>query len=220
MFSQGGPIFRDRTQAGRELGEHLLSLALENPFVLGLPRGGVVVAAEVARALHAPLDVVVVRKLGAPQDPELGVGAIAPGGVVFLDSSMVDLLKITDKQLAEVQRRESVELERRLKRFQGNRPRPDLRGRTAILVDDGIATGGSARAAARWVRKQQPARAVLAVPVCAQESRELLRDEVDELVTLATPSPFRAVGLWYERFEQTSDEEVIALLEEARRNFA
>jgi len=209
-------IFRDREDAGLRLAERLAPYRREGPIVLALPRGGVVIGYEVARALHAPLDVIIARKLGAPDQPELGIGAIAPGGVRVLDDYIVRALDIPMEQIERIAARETGEMERRLRRFRGDRPKLDLYDRTVILVDDSLATGVTARAAVESIRREQPRRIVLAVPVCAAETAELFRGLVDELVCLQMPREFRAVGLWYEDFEQTSDEEVIHLLDHAR----
>jgi putative phosphoribosyl transferase len=187
-------------------------------MVLALPRGGVVVAFEIARALHAPLDVLVARKLGAPGHEELGIGAIAPGGVRVLDEQAVRWLGITEEQLQRIVARETEEMNRRLRLYRGNRPLPNVRGKTVILVDDGLATGATAQAAIASLRQQQPRRLVLAVPVCASETAERLRPEVDNLICVSIPPLFRAVGLWYRNYEQTTDQEVTDLLERAARN--
>jgi putative phosphoribosyl transferase len=209
-------IYRDRADAGRQLAARLTAYRDEHPIVLALPRGGVPVGFEVARALNAPLDVFPVRKLGAPGHRELGVGAIAPEGVYVLNRAAIAALGITREQLEEVVKEETAELERRLRQYRGDRPMPDLRDRTVIIVDDGLATGVSAVAAIRAIRKHQPRRIVLAVPVCAPETVDELRGEVDDIVCAARPQNFIGVGLWYERFDQTTDEEVQDLLERAR----
>ena len=209
-------IYRDRADAGRQLATRLAAYRDEHPIVLALPRGGVPVGFEVARALNAPLDVFPVRKLGAPGHRELGVGAIAPGGAYVLNRAAIVALGMTREQLEEVVKEETAELERRLKRYRGDRPMPDLRDRTVIVVDDGLATGVSAMVAIRAIREHQPRRIVLAVPVCAPETAEELRGEVDDVVCGARPRDFIGVGLWYERFDPTSDEEVLDLLERAR----
>jgi predicted phosphoribosyltransferase len=180
--------------------------------VLALPRGGVPVAYEVAEALGAPLDVFTVRKLGVPGNPELAMGAIATGGVVVLDQRLIQLLGIDRSQLERAVAAESRELERREAVYRGNRAPPDLTGKTVILVDDGLATGSTMRAAALAVRELNPARIVVAVPVAAEETCDAFRDVVDEIVCGVTPRPFHAVGLWYDEFAQTSDEEVRELL--------
>ena len=185
-------------------------------IVLALPRGGVVVGYEIARAFGAPLDVVVARKLGTPGQRELALGAIAPGGVLVLNEDVVGWLGISEDEVEQVASREAAEMERRARLFRGDRPEPTLKGRTVILVDDGIATGMTVRAAIEHLREQEPEHLVLAVPVCAAETAETLRSEVDQLVSLKTPSELVAIGYWYEDFEQVSDEEVVELLERSR----
>ena len=209
-------VFRDRRDAGKQLSERLLHLRGHSPIVLALPRGGVVVGNEVARALGAPLEVIVARKLGAPGNPEFGFGAIGPGGERVLDRNTVRMLGLTEADIELVAREELQELERRLHHYRGDRPMPELRGRTAIVVDDGLATGVTARAALRAVRRMQPARLVLAVPVSPPDTAESMAAEVDEFVCLHTPPGFMAVGQWYEVFYQTSDEEVLQILERHR----
>jgi predicted phosphoribosyltransferase/predicted alpha/beta-hydrolase family hydrolase len=204
--------FRDRREAGRALADRLLRFRDERPVVLGLPRGGVPVAFEVARALGAPLDVLVVRKLGVPFQPELGMGAIGEDGARVLDPDTLRLARVTRAELAAVEARERAELERRVRLYRGDRPMTSLEGRTAIVVDDGIATGGTARAALQVVRSHGARRVVLAVPVAAPESVHDLAGVADAIVTVETPTPFLAVGQWYERFGQTTDEEVRVLL--------
>ena len=212
-------LFEDRRDAGRQLAERLASYAEERPVVFALPRGGVPVGAEVSRSLGAPLDVIVSRKLGAPGQPEFGIGAVTPGGVRVLNERAVRALGIEEDYLQMVSTRELAEAERRLRLFRGEgRPYPDLEGRTAILVDDGLATGVTARASLLALRRMNPQRLVLAVPVCAVQTAELLRPETDELICLLAPADLEAVGLWYRNFEQTSDEEVVRLLEQARRS--
>ena len=209
-------VFADRSDAGRQLAARLIHYRDQAPIVLALPRGGVVVGYEVARALGAPLDVIVARKLGAPDQPELGIGAIAPGGVRILDDFAVRYLGITPEELDQITAAETREMERRLRLYRGDRPAPDLHNRTVLLVDDGLATGVTARAAIHSIRQQEPQRLVLAVPVCAPQTAEALSAEVDDLVCVSAPAHFRAVGLWYHDFRPVSDGEVIALLERAR----
>ncbi len=210
-------LFEDRGDAGRQLAERLAPYAEERPIVFALPRGGVPVGTEVSRSLGAPLEVIVSRKLGAPGQPEFGIGAVAPGGVRVLNERAVRALGIEEDYLEMVSTRELAEAERRLRLFRGEgRPYPDLEGRTAILVDDGLATGVTARASLLALRRMNPQRLVLAVPVCAVQTAELLRPETDELICLLAPADLEAVGLWYRNFEQTSDEEVVRLLEQAR----
>lgn len=210
-------LFLDRADGGRRLAEQLAELELQRPIVLALPRGGVPVAYEVARALHAPLDVFLVRKLGAPGQRELGIGAVAPGGVRILNDMAVHALGVSEREIEQITAEETAELERRLLRFRGDRPMPDLQGRTVVLVDDGLATGVTALAAIRALRRLEPGRVVLAVPVCAPETAEALRPEVDGVVCVHTPRDFVAVGLWYRDFSPTLDEEVIDLLDRARQ---
>lgn len=208
--------FHDRTDAGRQLAALLGHYRNERPFVLALPRGGVPVGFEVAQALGAPLDVLPVRKLGAPGHRELGIGAIAAGGASVLNVAAVRSLGISRAQIEQVAMEEMDELERRLHLYRGDRPMPDVRGRTVILVDDGLATGVTALAAIRAVRQMAPARIVLAAPVCAPETAAELGAEVDDVVCVIRPEDFIAVGRWYRSFDQTSDQEVIDLLDRAR----
>lgn len=217
MFTYPGRMFRDRRQAGRELAGRLLKYGPESPVVLALPRGGVLVGYEVAAALDAPLDIVVVRKLGAPEQPELGIGAVvdgdAPEGIV--NQELVQALGISDAYLKQETARQIEEIRRRERRYRGDRPRVPVGGRTAIVVDDGIATGATVRAALRALRRAQPARLVLAVPVAPPDTVAAMQAEVDELVCLATPEPFIAVGRYFEDFSQPTDEEVVELLDRA-----
>jgi erythromycin esterase-like protein/predicted phosphoribosyltransferase len=211
-------LFADRREAGRLLAEKLAAYANRpDMLVLALPRGGVPVAYEVARALGAPLDVYSVRKLGVPGYEEFAMGAVATGGVRVLNDEVVNNLGIPDYVVEEVIAREQRELARRERLYRGGRPYPDLRGRTVILVDDGLATGATMQAAIAAVRRQQPARIVVAVPTASRETCEQLKAEADEVICAVTPEPFHAVGLWYEDFSQTSDEEVRDLLTRARR---
>ena len=212
----GFPPFDDRRDAGRRLARNLSRYREERPVVFALPRGGVPVAYEISRALGAPLDVFVSRKLGAPGQPELGIGAVAAGDVRVLNEDIVRRLGIPDDYVQEITAHETAEVERRLRYFRGERPEPEVVGRTAILVDDGLATGVTARAAIEALRLRRPERLVLAAPVCAAQTAELFRPEVDELVCLESPYDLGAIGFWYRNFEQTSDEEVVELLERAR----
>ncbi|NUK04786.1 phosphoribosyltransferase [Streptomyces lunaelactis] len=208
-------FFTDRADAGRRLAEALRHIQGENPVVLGLPRGGVPVAFQVAQALGAPLDVIVVRKLGVPYHRELAFGAIGEGGVRVISDDIVRRGRIRREDLASVERAEEAELVRQARRFRDDRPRLSLEGRTAIVVDDGIATGATASAACEVVRAQGAARVVLAVPVGPTDAVAWLRTEVDEVVCLSTPRAFSAVGEWYADFSQTPDEEVVSLLAQA-----
>jgi putative phosphoribosyl transferase len=206
-------IYRDRIEAGKRLAERLGDYAdRSDVLVLALPRGGVPVAFEVAQALHAPLDIFLVRKLGVPGHEELAMGAIATGGVRVLNEDVVSYLRIPGEIIDAVAADELRELERRERLYRGNRPAPDVEGKTVILVDDGLATGSTMRAAAAALRQQQPARIVVAVPVSAVQTCDEYRMGVDEIVCAVTPEPFHAVGLWYEDFSQTTDEEVRDLL--------
>lgn len=211
-------IFQDRRDAGRKLAEKLSAYAgRPDVLVLALPRGGVPVAYEVARALDAPLDVFIVRKLGLPGHEELAIGAIASGGVRVLNEDIVRGLRIPQSVIDAVAERELRELERRERAYRGDRPPPEVRGRTVILIDDGLATGASMRAAVAALRAQNPAQIIVAVPTAAPETCAALEPEVDKVICATMPEPFYGVGRWYEDFSQTSDEEVRALLEEANR---
>jgi predicted phosphoribosyltransferase len=208
--------FSDRRDAGRQLAERLLSLAPEEPVVVALPRGGVPVAREVALALEAPLDILAVRKLGAPHNPEYGIGAVAEDGTRVIDPEAIAVLGIDGGVLESIVEREVAELRRRVALYRDSRPPLDLRGQTAIIVDDGIATGVTDAAALRAARRRGPSRLVLAVPVCAPDSANRLREHADEIVCLYAPAPFYGVGQWYRDFSQVSDEEVMTALEEFR----
>ncbi|WP_129784851.1 phosphoribosyltransferase family protein [Promicromonospora panici] len=210
-------IFNDRTDAGRQLAERLETLRGEDVVVLGLPRGGVPVAFEVARALGAPLDVIVVRKLGVPYQPELALGAIGEGDVRVLDERITGQVRLPTEELAEVERAERAELLSRVEKFRGDRERTALADRTALIVDDGLATGSTARAACQVARAQGVARVVLAVPVGAVEAVRMLQHDADDVVCLETPARFMAVGQWYSDFRQVSDREVADLLDRAAR---
>ncbi|MFI9326994.1 phosphoribosyltransferase family protein [Kitasatospora sp. NPDC052868] len=211
-----GTGFTDRTDAGRRLAARLEHLRGAGTVVVALPRGGVPVAAEVAAALGAPLDICVIRKLGVPYQPELGMGAIGEDGVRVLNDHVLRIAGVTADQLARVEEQERAELDRRARRYRGDRPRADLRGCTVVVVDDGIATGSTARAACRIVRARGAARVVLAVPVAPPDWTDRLAEVADELVCVLTPSPFYAIGEFYADFSQTGDDEVLRILAEAR----
>lgn len=205
-------MFTNRADAGRRLAARLTHLSGEPIVVLGLPRGGVPVAAEVARALHAPLDVIVVRKLGVPFQPELGMGAIGEDGVRIVNDAVVREARVGDADLAEVERRERVELDRRARAFRRGRSRVDLTGRTAVIVDDGIATGSTARAACQVARAHGARRVVLAVPVAPPGWESRIGSDADDCIAVETPEPFYAIGQFYSDFAQTSDDEVVECL--------
>lgn len=212
-------LFRDRREAGRVLAGKLAMYAdRADVLILALPRGGVPVGFEVAQALHAPLDVFLVRKLGVPGHEELAMGAIASGGVRVMNQGVVRALDIPKETVANVAAREYQELQRRESAYRGDRPAPDVRERTLILVDDGLATGSSMRAAVAALRQRAPARIIVAVPVGAAETCSELQKEADDAVCARTPEPFYAVGLWYRDFRQTSDEEVRELLDASDRH--
>lgn len=209
------PPFEDRRDAGRRLAGKLMGFKDARPVVFALPRGGVPVAYEVSRALGAPLDVFVSRKLGAPDQPEFGIGAVAVGGVRVLNRDVIRRLGIPDEYVERITAHEVAEVNRRLRYFRGGRSELEVGGRTAILVDDGLATGVTARAAVEALRLRRPSRLILAAPVCAAQTAEVFRSQVDDLVCLASPSDLGAIGFWYKNFEQTSDAEVVELLEKA-----
>lgn len=208
-------VFRDRTDAGRQLAGKLRYLRGEPCVVLGLPRGGVPVAFEVARALAAPLDVIVVRKLGVPFQPELGMGAVGEDGVRILNPEVIRTVGVSDDDVAAVEQHERAEVARRAGRYRRGRPRQPLDGRVAVVVDDGIATGSTARAAGQIARALGAARVVLGVPVAPSGWHDRIGGDADELVAVATPLPFYAIGQFYDDFSQTSDEEVAACLDRA-----
>jgi putative phosphoribosyl transferase len=205
-------IFADRAEAGELLGRHLAGLGLDEPVVLGLPRGGVVVAAHAAAVLGVRADVFVARKIGLPRQPEYGVGAIAEGGEPVFDQRALRLLGLSAEDLASVVAAERAELTRRVRLYRGDRPVPRVEGRTVVLVDDGVATGVTARAALAALHTRGPARLILAAPVAAPGSLRDLEDAADEFAVLTAPSGFAAVGRWYAAFAQVSDEEVTRLL--------
>ncbi len=211
-------IFPNRTEAGRRLAMLLRGYTnRKNVIVLGIPRGGVPVAFEVARTLKAPLDVLVLRKLGVPGHEELGFGAIASGGIRALNPEVVEALRISSWDIERVTEREVKELKRREYAYRGRRPALNVKGRTVILVDDGIATGSGMRAAVNALRQMTPAQIVIAVPVAPASTCDHLRGEVDDLICLATPEPFYGVGQFYYDFSQVSDQEVNELLDRAAR---
>lgn len=212
--------FRDRADAGHQLAAELAPYAAEDPIIIALPGGGVPIGYEIARALHAPLDVCVTRKVGVPWRPELGMGAVAEDGSIHLSPEILGRVGIADEELSDVINEKRREVEARTRLFHGEAPRPALGDRTVILVDDGIATGGTVRAAIESLHARSPGKLVLAVPVAAPETLRALEPEVDRVVCLLTPPNLFAVGVWYEDFDQVTDDEVVRLLERARRDLA
>ena len=208
-------MFSNRSEAGRLLARRVQAMGLADPVVLALPRGGVPVAVEVARALGAPLDLLLVRKIGAEQQPELAVGAVSEGGELFVDRRLMDLTGATDEYVARQARDQLAEIARRRAAYLGGRTPVPLAGRTAVVVDDGIATGATVHAALQALRRRGPASVVLAVPVASREAVAALSTDVDDLVCLAQPALFRAVGEHYADFEQVSDDEVVRLMRTA-----
>jgi predicted phosphoribosyltransferase len=211
-------VFRDRTDAGTRLAAELTQYTDRRPVVLGLPRGGVAVAKPIAAKLSCPLDIIVVRKLGAPNRSELGVGAIAEHGVRVLNDELVRYLRVSDKHLALVEARERAELHRRVERYRSQHPEVDLETRTAIIVDDGLATGYTARAAVLAARVRGASEIVVAVPIGAEDTVAALTELADRVIALSVPKDFQAVGFWYQDFTQTSDREVLAILKASRGN--
>ncbi len=213
-------IYRDRSEAGKQLAARLAKYAdRDDVLVLALPRGGVPVGLEVAKQLHVPLDIFLVRKLGLPGHEELAMGAISTGGVRVVNEEVVDYLQIPVSVIDAIAAIELRELERRERAYRGDRPEPDVQGKTIILVDDGLATGSTMRAAAVALRQQNPARIVIAVPVSAPQTCDEYRMGVDEIVCASTPEPFRGVGQWYRDFSQTTDDQVRELLEKAQASY-
>lgn len=208
-------LYKDRYDAGRQLAEKLLQYKDENPVIVALPRGGVVVGYEIAKMLNAPLDVIVARKLGAPFQPELGIGALAPQGIRILNTGLIRTLGISESQIKQIIEEETAEMNRRIELYRGGLPPLDLYEKTVIIVDDGIATGITDKAAVLSLPQLEPKKIILAVPVCPPETAEKFK-EVDEFICLAQPPDFYAVGEYYENFEQVSDKDVIKLLQEAK----
>jgi predicted phosphoribosyltransferase len=213
-FLDTEPLFRDRVDAGQRLAKRLESYRKASPVVFAIPRGGVPVGAEIAHWLDAELDVVVARKLGAPFHAELAIGAVTADGERFLNRDIISQLRVDDAYLEQITKEQGEEARRREQRFRGGRPPVDVKGRTALLVDDGLATGATMRAAARSLRKREPGRLVVAIPVGSREACAALRKDADEVVCLAEPDPFFAIGLYYEHFEPVEDAEVLRLLEQ------
>lgn len=204
--------FEDRREAGRRLGEGLRKYKSENPIILAIPRGGVVVGYEVAKILKAPLDIIIARKIGVPFQPELGMGAVAEGDVEILDEKLIKTLKIPKKSVDEAIEKERKEIQRRISLYRNNKAHIDVRNRIVIIVDDGLATGVSAKAAIKSIKKLKAKKIIFASPVCAKDTLRDMKHLVDDFICLLTPSEFSSVGLWYQNFDQVTDEEVKELL--------
>lgn len=225
MKEYGGlMLFTNRVDAGKKLAEKLVGLKPQNLVVLALPRGGVPIGYEIAKKLNAPLDVLVVRKLGAPLNPEFGIGAIAPENVKVLDQTAIEYLGISQHDIKKIENKERKELNRRIKEYRGTVSLPDIKDKTVILVDDGLATGVTARAAIKAILKQDPQKLVIAIPVCAFDAlegiRSLVRPLIDEVICLSAPYDLSAVGFWYKSFDQVSDLEVVNLLRNNKNSLA
>lgn len=212
-------IYKDRQDAGKQLAEKLKKYTKEHPIVIGLPRGGVVLGYEIAKALKARLDVIVPRKIGAPYNPEFGIGTIAPNLTVMLNTEMIKKLKINEDEIKKIIKKETAEMKRRTKLYRKNLPEFDLVNRTVIIVDDGIATGASIQAAVLSIKLLNPKKIILAVPVCPSDSAEKFGQHVDEFICLSEIPDFYAVGAYYNNFEQVTDEEVINLIQKSKSNF-
>ncbi|MEM3539274.1 MAG: phosphoribosyltransferase [Nitrososphaerales archaeon] len=209
-------MFKNRLEAGRILAEALLEYKNKNTIVLAIPRGGVVVAYEVAKALNAPLDLIIPRKIGAPDQPELAIGAITEDGTTILNQDIIQNLKVSDEYIKAEVKRQIEEIKRRIKKYLGDKPRISIKGKIVILIDDGVATGATIRAAIASIRKREPALIVLAIPVGPKDTVRELRKYADKVICLITPEPFFAIGQFYENFDQISDEEVIQILNRFR----
>jgi len=210
-------LFKDRIQAGQKLAEKLLEYKDKNVIILAIPRGGVVVAYEIAKVLNAPLDLIIPRKIGAPYQPELAIGAITQDGTIILNEDIVSYLPIPENYIKNEAERQKKEIERRLIKYRGNAIEPNLENKIVIIVDDGIATGATMLAAIASIRKKKPSKIVVAIPVAPPESLEKIKEYADEIICLQTPEPFFAIGQFYERFEQLEDEEVIDILNKIRK---
>lgn len=205
-------IFENRSSAGKKLAEKLKKYQNKNVIVLALPRGGVPVGYEIAKLLASPFDIIVSRKIGAPQNPELGIGAISENNVSLINKRIVSLLNISQNQIENTIKKEKKELARRIRLYRNKRNLPDLSGKTVILVDDGLATGVTAQAAIRSIKKLKPEKIIFAAPVCAHESVKQLKLDVNDIVCLYTPSVLQAIGIYYKNFQQVTDQEVVRLI--------
>ena len=211
-------LFHNRVDAGNQLASELKKFSIENPLVIALPRGGVPVGKAIADRLHAPLDVLIVRKIGYPSQPELGVGAITEGGLTLFNEQLMRQLHLKKEMLTETIQRETKEIHRRVASYRGGRPSPMVKNRNVVLVDDGLATGFTAAAAAKYLKENGAKSVVLAIPVGAHDSVKLLETYVDQVICLQKPEPFFGVGMWYEDFNQTSDQEVSSILQNSSSN--
>lgn len=209
-------IYKNRQDAGKQLAENLKKYAKENPIIMALPRGGVILGYEVAKELKAPLDVIVPRKIGAPQNPEFAIGAIAPKLVVILNDEIIKYLNIQKQYVEQIIQKETIEMNRRINLYRKNLPDLDLKNRTVIIVDDGIATGLTTQAAVLSIKLLNPKKIILAIPVCPSNANEKFEQHVNEFICLNVISDFHAVGVYYENFNQITDDEVINLLQKAR----
>lgn len=209
-------IYKDRQDAGQMLAEKLIKYSKDKPIIVALPRGGVVLGYEVAKKLNAPLDVIVARKIGAPLHPEFGIGAIAPNGIHILNVDLIKSMGVKDNELEKIIERETKEMNRRLELYREDLPPLDLNNKTVIVVDDGLATGVSTKAAILSIKQMNPKKIILAVPVSPMDTADKFRKEVDDFICLNEPAVFYAVGAYYENFDQTTDDEVIALLRKAK----
>lgn len=212
MLEENKSLYKNRSDAGKILANQLVSLAKDDPLILALPRGGVPVGFEIAQKLRAPFDVIVVRKIGAPSNPEFGIGALSEDGTLILDGQTLNKLQLTEKDISRIIQKERKEVKRRRTLYRNNKPLPKLTGKAVILVDDGLATGMTAQAAVEAVTRENPHQIVFAAPVCSLDRAQFLRSKADQVVCLATPQDFGSVGEYYENFEQVSDKEVIELL--------
>lgn len=213
-------LYKDRYDAGKQLAQELLQYKNENPVIIALPRGGVLLGYEAAKMLHAPLDIIVARKLGAPFHPEFGFGAIAPNGVKIINAESVEYLRLSKDEINEIIENETLEMNRRIQLYRKNSPPIDLHNKTVIVVDDGLATGVSTKAAVMSIKKMKPQKIILAVPVSPVNTANAFRQEVDEFICLNEFSDFFAVGAYYDNFEQITDEEVITLIQKAKENIS
>lgn len=211
-------FYKDRKDAGRQLAEKLKKYKEDKPIIMALPRGGVVLGYEVAKILNAPMDVITTRKTGAPFNPEFGIGAIAPNGIRILNPESINLLKISDSEIERIIEKETNEMNRRITLYRKGLPSINLQGKTVIVVDDGLATGVSTKAAILSIKQMQPEKIILAVPVSPPNTADKFRKEVDEFICLAEPADFYAVSVYYDNFEQISDEEVINLIQKAKQD--